>query len=92
MPFPTPGDLTDPGIEPRSPALQADSLPSETPGKPTVYKLSKNKLELAVVANTPHSIGNLLWTANRHAVHQTTTEPKDGPEGLQWDKYEPPAL
>ena len=27
--FPFPGDLTDPGFEPRSPALQADSLPSE---------------------------------------------------------------
>ena len=27
MPFPSPGDLPDPGIEPRSPALQADSLP-----------------------------------------------------------------
>ena len=32
LPFPTPGDLPDPGIEPRSPALQADSLPSEPPG------------------------------------------------------------
>ena len=29
LPFPSPGDLTDPGIEPRSPTLQADSLPSE---------------------------------------------------------------
>ena len=29
LPFPSPGDLPDPGIEPRSPALQADSLPSE---------------------------------------------------------------
>ena len=31
LPFPSPGDLPDPGIEPRSPALQADSLPSEPP-------------------------------------------------------------
>ena len=30
---PPPGDLPDPGIEPRSPALQEDSLPSEPPGK-----------------------------------------------------------
>ena len=30
LPFPTPGDLPDPGIGPRSPALQADSLPSGT--------------------------------------------------------------
>ena len=34
LPFPTPGDLPDPGIEPGSPLLQADSLPSEPQGKP----------------------------------------------------------
>ena len=33
LPFPSPGDLPDPGIEPRSPTLQADALPSEPPGK-----------------------------------------------------------
>ena len=33
LPFSSPGDLPDPGIEPRSPALQADTLPSESPGK-----------------------------------------------------------
>ena len=33
LPYPSPGDLPDPGIEPRSPALQADALPSEPPGK-----------------------------------------------------------
>jgi len=32
LPFPSPGDLPDPGIEPRSPALQSDSLPTEPPG------------------------------------------------------------
>ena len=31
--FPSPGDLPDPGIKPGSPALQADSLPSEPPGQ-----------------------------------------------------------
>ena len=35
-PFPSPGDRPDPGIEPRSPTLQADSLASEPPGKPQV--------------------------------------------------------
>ena len=34
LPFPSPGDLPDPGIEPRSSALQADALTSEPPGKP----------------------------------------------------------
>ena len=33
MPFPSPGDPPDPGIELRSPALKADALLSETPGK-----------------------------------------------------------
>ena len=33
LPFPSPGDLPNPGIKPRSPALQADTLPSELPGK-----------------------------------------------------------
>ena len=31
--FPSPGDLPNPGIEPGSPALEADALPSEPPGK-----------------------------------------------------------
>ena len=34
LPFPSPGDFADPGIEPESPALQADSSPSEPSGKP----------------------------------------------------------
>ena len=34
LPFPSPGGLPDPGIEPRSPALQADALLSEPAGKP----------------------------------------------------------
>ena len=36
LPFPSPGDLPDPGIEPGSSALQADSLPTELQGKPTL--------------------------------------------------------
>ena len=35
LPIPSPGDLPDPGIKPRSPALQADALTSEPPGKKT---------------------------------------------------------
>ena len=36
--FPSPGDLTDPGIKLRSPSLQADSLPAEPAGKPGDFK------------------------------------------------------
>jgi len=35
LPFPSPRDLPDPGIKPTYPELQADSLPSELPGKPS---------------------------------------------------------
>ena len=35
LPFPSPGDLPNPGIKHRSPALQANLLPSEPPEKPT---------------------------------------------------------
>ena len=36
LPFPSPGDLPDPGIGLASPALQADSIPSQPPGKPYI--------------------------------------------------------
>ena len=39
LPFPSPGDLSDPGIEPRFPALEADALTSEPPGKP--YRINR---------------------------------------------------
>ena len=42
LPFPSPWELPNPGIGPWSPALQADSLPSEPQGKPW----GKNKMEL----------------------------------------------
>ena len=45
LPFPSPGDIPEPGIQPRSPALQADSLPSEPPGKPMSPRQSCLKCE-----------------------------------------------
>ena len=42
---PPPGDLPNPGIEPRSPALQANSLPSEPPGKPSMYLVKTDILD-----------------------------------------------
>ena len=44
LPFASPEDLPDPGIEPRSPTLQADALPSEPPGKP--HKMVSTRLTL----------------------------------------------
>ena len=37
LPFPSPGDLPNPRIEPRSPALEADALSSHPPGKPLIF-------------------------------------------------------
>ena len=41
LPFPSPGNLPDPGIEPWSPALQADALTSEPPGTESSYFLAE---------------------------------------------------
>ena len=46
LPFPSPGDLPNPGTELRSPTLQADSLPSEPPGKPIKLVMPSNHLIL----------------------------------------------
>ena len=40
VPFSSPGDLPNPGIKPRSPTLQADSLPAEPQGKPSIFLLA----------------------------------------------------
>ena len=45
MPFLSPGDLPNPGIEPGSPTLEADALPTEPPGKPNLKKKKKTKTE-----------------------------------------------
>ena len=65
LPFPSPGDLPDLGIEPGSPALQADSLPSEPPGKPPVA------VETMVASNPGTSVSTadgpgweFLWDTN----------------------------
>ena len=51
LPFPSPGDLIDPGIEPRSPALRADSLPSEPPEKPRLILEQINKCHLRILVS-----------------------------------------
>ena len=44
LPFPSPGDLSDPGFKLRSPAMQADSLPTELRGNPLLLEGKDNKL------------------------------------------------
>ena len=46
LPFPSPGDLPDLGIEPRSPALQADFFPTELQGKLTIATINRTSFPL----------------------------------------------
>jgi len=59
FPFPSPGDLLDPGIEPRSPALQADFLLSEAPGKLLQSILCKGKSK-KICYNRRKILGNCV--------------------------------
>ena len=49
LPFPSPGDLPNPGIEPKSPALQADALTPEPPGKSCTYMYIFLKINLCIL-------------------------------------------
>ena len=61
LPFPSPTDLPDPGIEPRSSVLRADALPSEPPGKPLKVLVAQSCLTLCdpwtVACQAPLSMG-----------------------------------
>ena len=46
LPFPSPEDLPNPRIQPRSPALQTDTLPSEPPGKPLTNTKRSHKIRI----------------------------------------------
>ena len=65
LPFPSPGDLPDSGIEPRSPALQADALSPEPPGKPlcTSEPPEKPSTSLIVSNSLSSDIGNIIIPA-----------------------------
>ena len=56
LPFPSPGDLPTPGIEPESPAWQADSLPTELSGKPL---MSFKSLYLGVMLKQRRTLWSL---------------------------------
>ena len=53
LPFPSPEDLPNPGMELRSPTLQSDSLPSEPPGKPGVFLFITTCLKERILSSVP---------------------------------------
>ena len=85
LPFPSPGDLPNPGVEPGSPALQADALPSEPPGKPYQEPGTRSNIFLILTHHRPHCrawhmVGLLNETWSHH---ETRLPPPRGPESTQ---------
>ena len=76
LPFPSPGDLPDSGIEPRSPALQADALPSEPTGR-LYLKLSKLQTEPTLLCGSPSPLPH--------------SSPTWGAQADTWEAFTPPA-
>ena len=62
LPFPSPGDLPNPGIEPRSPALQADALLSEPPRKSWGIWKNTNLTRRPSAQITSHSLMPPVWS------------------------------
>ena len=56
LPFPSPGDVPDLGIKPRSPALQVDALPSEPPGKPLYAAAAAKSLQSCPTLCDPRDV------------------------------------
>ena len=65
LPFPSPGDLPHPGIEPRPPALQAESVPSEPSGKQAFQGCSSvSQFSRSVVSSSLHEVAKLLLVSS----------------------------
>ena len=70
MPFPSPGDLPNSGIKPRSPALQADALSSEPPGKPLI-----NTPNMPLIFLVAPSLSPLLTRFSQHSPYMSNPIP-----------------
>ena len=77
-PFPSPGHLSNPGIEPRSPTLQADSLPAEPRRKPSMYTVQFSSVaQLCPTFATPRTAAqqaSLSITNSQSSPKPTSTE------------------
>jgi len=84
-PFPSPGDLSNPGIEPRSPALQVDSLPDEPQEKPhlpmqetqetQVQSLSwEDPMEKGIATHCKILAWRIPWTEEAGGLHSIGSE------------------
>ena len=79
LPFPSPGDLPNPGMEPRFPAVQADSLPSAPPGKTLICILADSYMEYGVkiLLQSTQQKSSLLLATTRESLHKrNAVQPK----------------
>ena len=79
--MPSPGDLPDPGIKPGSPALEADTLTSEPPGKPQHLGLSTEELML-LKCGVGENSESPLDCREIQPVHSEGDQPWDFLEGM----------
>ena len=77
LPFPSPGDLPDPGNEPRSPALQADFLLTELWGKPWNWRLTISKTTKMTLVRPPMT--NLKLTVTDDCAVSACSSPPPSP-------------
>ena len=79
QPFPSPGALPNPGIKPRSPTLQMDSLPAELPGKP--FQRPKYLFCLPCLYFLEFELGT--YVCANHSVLSNSLQP----QGLQPSRF-----
>ena len=72
LPFPSPGDLPDSGIKPRSPALQTASLPCEPPGEPLTYLGALQKKKKAIIFGFSLNIYHIRTSALNLRVNRSS--------------------
>ena len=86
LPFPSPGDLPDPGIEPRSPALEAEALTSEPPGKPSFLIFFYNMVYPRRLDIVPCAISRtLLFIHSKcNSLHLSTPNSQSIPHPTAW--------
>ena len=85
VPFPSPGDVPDPGIEPRSPTLQADDLTSEPPGKPEeLYKKDPHDHDGVIIYLEP----DILECEVKWALGNITMNKANGGDGIPVELFQ----
>jgi len=73
LPFPSPGDLPNPGIKPRSPTLQADALTSEPPGKPPHLPRMPSNTGIQISGPVVGEAQILIWPSSSVFLPPTPT-------------------